>query len=79
MDDEIIVLFEKLKPLLDEHNDLIYKRLEDCDKTVEKEEAKIDNMTIELTKINTTLKMLIAILGAIAVPILAVAVKLLFS
>ena len=36
-------------------------------------------MTIELTKINTTLKMLIAILGAIAVPILAVAVKLLFS
>ena len=42
MDDEIIVLFEKLKPLIDEHNDLIYKRLEDCDKTVEKEEAKID-------------------------------------
>ena len=43
------------------------------------QERKIDGMTVELTKINTTLKMLIGILGAIAVPILAVAVKLLFS
>ena len=79
MEPEVIVLFEKLKPLLDEHNDLIYKRIEDCDKTVEKEEAKIDNMTIELTKINTTLKALIAVLAPIAVAVLGVAVKLLFS
>ena len=71
--------FLELQGQLEDHFDGRYVKLDDCKKTVEKEEAKIDGMTVELTKINTTLKMLIAILGAIAVPILAVAVKLLFS
>lgn len=69
----------ELQGQLQDHFDGRYVKVDDCKKTVEKEEAKIDSMTVELTKINTTLKMLIAILGAIAVPVLAVAVKLLFS
>lgn len=68
-----------LQTQLQDHFDGRYVKQADCERTVEKEEAKIDGMTVELTKINTTLKMLIAILGAIAVPILAVAIKLLFS
>lgn len=64
---------------LQDHFDGRYVKQAECKVTVADTEKKIDGMTVELTKINTTLKMLIAILGAIAVPILAVAVKLLFS
>ena len=64
---------------LQDHFDGRYVKQADCRVTVADTERKIDGMAVELTKINTTLKMLIGILGAIAVPILAVAVKLLFS
>ena len=64
---------------LQDHFDGRYVKLDDCKKTVEKEEAKIDGMSVELTKINTTLKALIAVLAPIAVAVLGVAVKLLFS
>ena len=71
--------FLDIQHQMQDHFDGRYMKIDDCKKTVEKEEEKIDGMTVELTKINTTLKMLLAILGTIAVPILALAVKLLFS
>lgn len=71
--------FIDVQTQLQDHFDGRYVKQVDCKVTVADTEKKIDGMTVELTKINTTLKMLIAILGAIAVPILAVAVKLLFS
>lgn len=71
--------FLDIQKQMQDHFDGRYMKIDECKKTVEKEEEKIDGMTVELTKINTTLKMLLAILGTIAVPILALAVKLLFS
>lgn len=71
--------FLEVQAQLQDHFDGRYVKLDDCKKTVEKEEAKIDGMSVELTKINTTLKALIAVLAPIAVAVLGVAVKLLFS
>ena len=63
-----------------------YRKAEDCDVIVETEEKKIDELNdntgglkIEQTKTNTRLGILIAILSAIAIPILGVCVKLLFG
>ena len=71
--------FLEVQAQLQDHFDGRYVKLDDCKKTVEKEETKIDGMSVELTKINTTLKALIAVLAPIAVAVLGVAVKLLFS
>lgn len=66
--------------------DTRYRKAEDCDVIVEAEEEKIDKLNdsilelkIEQTKTNTRLGILIAILSAIAVPIIGVCVKLLFG
>lgn len=66
--------------------DIRYRKAEDCDVIVETEEKKIDKLNdsiselkIEQTKTNTRLGILIAILSAIAVPIIGVCVKLLFG
>ena len=66
--------------------DTRYRKAEDCDVIVEAEEKKIDKLNdsilelkIEQTKTNTRLGILIAILSAIAVPIIGVCVKLLFG
>ena len=63
-----------------------YRKAKDCDVIVETEEKKIDELNdnivglkIEQTKTNTRLGVLIAILSAIAIPILGVCVKLLFG
>ena len=67
--------FLEVQAQLQDHFDGRYVKQADCRVTVADTERKIDGMTVELTN----LKMLIGILGAIAVPVLAVAVKLLFS
>lgn len=76
----------KLKEQLQHEFDGRYRKINDCDGIVETEEKKIDNLNnslaelkIEQAKTNTRLGILIAILSAIAVPILGVCVKLLFQ
>jgi septal ring factor EnvC (AmiA/AmiB activator) len=70
-----------------------YKRLDDCEKQVEKEEGKIDkifkdiaqmrqdfsSMRVERAKDSTKLSVVIGILCAIAVPLVSLCVKLLFG
>lgn len=70
-----------------------YKRLDDCEKQVEKEENKIDkifkdiaqmrqdfsSMRVERAKDSTKLSIVIGILCTIAVPLVSVCVKLLFG
>jgi septal ring factor EnvC (AmiA/AmiB activator) len=70
-----------------------YKRLDDCEKQVEKEENKIDkifkdiaqmrqdfsSMRVERAKDSTKLSIVIGILCTIAVPLVSVCVKLLFD
>jgi septal ring factor EnvC (AmiA/AmiB activator) len=70
-----------------------YKRLDDCEKQIEKEENKIDkifkdiaqmrqdfsSMRIERAKDSTKLSVVIGILCAIAVPLVSLCVKLLFG
>lgn len=76
----------KLQAQLQDHFDGRYRKVDDCDEIVTSEEKKIDKLKntitelkIEQAKTNTRLAILIAILSAIAVPILAVCVKLLFG
>lgn len=68
-----------LKNQLQSEFDGRYVLIEDCERTVKEESKKIDRLTVEFTKSNTKLNILIAILSAIAVPILGVCVKLLFG
>lgn len=70
-----------------------YKRLEDCEKQVEKEDGKIEamlkdiaqmrqdfsSMRVERAKDSTKLSIVIGILCAIAAPILTLCVKVLFG
>lgn len=70
-----------------------YKRLDDCERQVEKEEGKIDkifkdiaqmrqdfsSMRVERAKDSTKLSIVIGILCAIAVPLVSVCIKLLFD
>ena len=70
-----------------------YKRLDDCERQVEKEESKIDkifkdiaqmrqdfsSMRVERAKDSTKLSIVIGILCTIAVPLVSVCVKLLFD
>ena len=71
--------YVELKDQLQSEFDGRYVQIEDCKKTVKEESKKIDRLTVEFTKSNTKLNILIAILSAIAVPILGVCVKLLFG
>ena len=71
--------FIEVQNQLQDHFDGRYVRIEDCESTVEKEEQKIDRLTIEFAKSNTKLNILIGILSTIAVPIIGVCVKLLFN
>lgn len=71
--------YVELKDQLQSEFDGRYVLIEDCERTVKEESKKIDRLTVEFTKSNTKLNILIAILSAIAVPILGVCVKLLFG
>ena len=71
--------YVELKKQLQSEFDGRYVLIEDCEKTVKEETKKIDRLTVEFAKSNTKLNILIAILSAIAVPIVGVCVKLLFG
>ena len=71
--------YVELKTQLQSEFDGRYVLIEDCEKTVKEENKKIDRLTVEFAKSNTKLNILIAILSAIAVPIIGVCVKLLFG
>lgn len=71
--------YVELKDQLQSEFDGRYVLIEDCEKTVKEETKKIDRLTVEFAKSNTKLNILIAILSAIAVPIVGVCVKLLFG
>ena len=71
--------YVELKDQLQSEFDGRYVLIEDCEKTIKEETKKIDRLTVEFAKSNTKLNILIAILSAIAVPILGVCVKLLFG
>ena len=71
--------YVELKGQLQSEFDGRYVLIEDCERTVKEESKKIDRLTVEFAKSNTKLNILIAILSAIAVPILGVCVKLLFG
>jgi hypothetical protein len=71
--------FIEIQNQMQDHFDGRYVKVEDCESTVEKEEQKIDRLTIEFAKSNTKLNILIGILSTIAVPIIGVCVKLLFN
>ena len=69
--------YVELKTQLQSEFDGRYVLIEDCEKTVKEESKKIDRLTVEFAKSNTKLNILIAILSAIAVPLIGVCVKLL--
>lgn len=76
----------KIQTQLQDHFDGRYRKIADCNETVESERKKIEKLEntitelkIEQVKTNTRLAILIGILSAIAVPILAICVKLLFG
>ena len=76
----------KLQDQLQDHFDGRYRKIEDCDEIVESERKKIEKientiteLKIEQVKTNTRLAILIGILSTIAIPILALCVKLLFG
>ena len=65
----------ELKNQLQSEFDGRYVLIEDCEKTVKEESKKIDRLTIEFAKSNTKLNILIALLSAIAAPIIGMCVK----
>ena len=83
----------KLQAQLQDHFDGRYVLVEDCEKTVEKEQDKIDkiykdiaqmrqdfsSMRVERAKDSTKLSVVVGVLCTIAVPIIALCVKLLFG
>ena len=76
----------KLQNQLQDHFDGRYRKIDDCIETVESERKKIEKLEdtitelkIEQVKTNTRLAILIGILSTIAIPILALCVKLLFG
>lgn len=71
--------FLSIQGQLQDHFDSRYVQIADCEKTVDKEEKKIDQLTVEFAKSNTKLNILIGILSTIAVPTVGVCVKLLFG
>ena len=78
--------FLSIQKQLQDHFDGRYRQIDDCDEKLQQKDKKIvelqdkyNDVRIELAKTNTRLGILIAILSAIAVPVLALCVKLLFS
>ena len=82
--------YVKLQAQLQDHFDGRYVQIEECEKKVNGETSKIDDLKSEFSKLreevrvdraktNTRLSILIAILSAVAVPILGVCIKLLFG
>ena len=76
----------KLQDQLQDHFDGRYRKIDDCNETIENERKKIEKLEntitelkIEQVKTNTRLAILIGILSTIAIPILALCVKLLFG
>lgn len=76
----------KLQNQLQDHFDGRYRKIDDCNETVDNERKKIEKientiteLKIEQVKTNTRLAILIGILSTIAIPILALCVKLLFG
>ena len=76
----------KLQNQLQDHFDGRYRKIDDCNETVDNERKKIEKLEntitelkIEQVKTNTRLAILIGILSTIAIPILALCVKLLFG
>lgn len=69
----------ELKNQLQSEFDGRYVLIEDCEKTVKEESKKIDRLAVEFAKSNTKLNILIAILSAIAVPIIGMCAKSLFG
>ena len=69
----------ELQNQLQDHFDGRYVQIEYCEKSMTAEGEKVDGLAIEFAKSNTKLNILIGILSAIAVPILGVCVKMLFS
>ena len=76
----------KLQNQLQDHFDGRYRKINDCNDIVESERKKIEKLEntitelkIEQVKTNTRLAILIGILTTIAIPILALCVKLLFG
>lgn len=76
----------KLQNQLQDHFDGRYRKIDDCNEMVESERKKIEKLEgtitelkIEQVKTNTRLAILIGILSTIAIPILALCVKLLFG
>lgn len=82
--------YVELKNQLQNEFDGRYVLIEDCEKSRETETSKIDGLKeefaslreevrVDRAKTNTRLNILIAILSALAVPIVGVCVKLLFG
>ena len=82
--------YVELKKQLQSEFDGRYVLIEDCEKSRETETSKIDGLKeefarlreevrVDRAKTNTRLNILIAILSALAVPIVGVCVKLLFG
>lgn len=76
----------ELQGQLQDHFDGRYRKIDDCDEKITNENNKIvdlqnkyNDVRVELAKTNTRLGILIAILSAIAVPVLALCVKLIFA
>lgn len=82
--------YVKLKDQLQIEFDGRYVLVDDCDKTVQSEMGKIDGLKEEFSRLreevrvdraktNSRLNILIAILSAIAVPIIGVCIEFLFK
>ncbi len=76
---------ELKKQLINDFNSE-YKRLDDCERQVQKEDEKNKNlcdelasMKVEHAKDSTKLSVVIGILSAIAIPLVSLCVKLLFQ
>lgn len=66
---------KELQDILDER----YVLQNDCNSIVAQTNQKIDDMRVEFVEIKTKLNMIIGICGIICVPIVSIAVKLLFG
>ena len=67
--------YVELKTQLQIEFDGRYVLIEDCERTVKEESKKIDKLALEFAKSNTKLNILIALLSAIAAPIIGMCVK----
>lgn len=57
----------------------IFVTKDSCDRTVRSEDEKISKLEIKLARLDTKLGVLIALLSAIAVPVISLCIKLLFG